>query len=78
MQDELERYLNTPKLVLLSEKANLNFDVVTWWRMNEMVYPTLAHMAFELFSIPSMSAEVERVFSRSYLENHELMRLAPS
>jgi len=78
VQDELERYLNTPKLVLLSEEANLNFDVVAWWRMNEMVYPTLARMAFELFSIPSMSAEVERVFSRSYLENHELTRLAPS
>lgn len=32
-----------------------------------MVYPTLARMAYELYSIPSMSAEVERVFSRYYL-----------
>lgn len=78
VQDELERYLNTPKLVLQSEEANLSFDVVAWWRANEIVYPTLARMAFELFSIPSMSAEVERVFSRYYLENHELTRLAPS
>jgi len=33
-----------------------------------MIYPTLARMAYELYSIPSMSAEVERVFSRYYLE----------
>ena len=74
----MERYLNTPKLVLQSEEANSSFDVIAWWRANEIVYPTLAHRAFELFSIPSMPAEVERVFSRYYLENHELTRLAPS
>jgi len=64
VQDELERYLNTPRLVLQSEEAHSSFDVVAWWRSNKTVYPTLACMAFELFSIPSMSAKVERVFSR--------------
>jgi len=33
-----------------------------------MIYPTLARMAYELYSIPSMSAEVERVFSRYRLQ----------
>ena len=43
-----------------------------------MVYPTLARMAYELYSIPSMSAEVEGgVFSRFYLEKHELTHVAP-
>jgi hypothetical protein len=78
VQNELERYLTSPKLTLPSEEANSAFDVIAWWRANEIVYPTLACMAFELFSIPSMSAEVERVFSRYYLQNHELIRIAPS
>ncbi len=69
VQDELQCYLKTPKEVLPTDEANVAFDVLAWWRMNELMYPTLAHMAFELFSIPSMSAEVERVFSRYYLEN---------
>src|SRR5438046_803403 len=69
VQDELQCYLKTPKEVLPTDEANVAFDVLAWWRMNELMYPTLACMAFELFSIPSMSAEVERVFSRYYLEN---------
>jgi len=69
VQDELQCYLKTSKEVLLTDEANVAFDVLAWWRMNELMYPTLACMAFELFSIPSMSAEVERVFSRYYLEN---------
>ena len=53
-------------------------DLIAWWRANEMVYPTLARMAYELYSIPSMSAEVARVFSRFYLEKHELTHVAQS
>ena len=48
----------------MTPQAHPSFDVVGWWKINEMVYPTLARIAFDLFSIPSMSAEVERVFSR--------------
>lgn len=66
--DELQRYLKSPREVLPTDDANEAFNVLTWWRANELVYPTLARMAFELFSIPSMSAEVERVFSRYYLQ----------
>jgi hypothetical protein len=37
-----------------------------WWRQRgESRYPTLAKMAYDLFSIPAMSAECERVFSNS-------------
>ena len=64
VQDELERYLNSPKVTLPTQEDNLSFDLIAWWKANEMVYPTLARMAFELYSIPSISAEVERVFSR--------------
>jgi hypothetical protein len=65
--DELERYLNSSKVTLSTQEANMSFDIIAWWKANEMMYPTLARMAFELYSIPSMSAEVERVFSRDHL-----------
>ena len=68
VQDELQRYLNSSKVTLATKEDNLSFDLIAWWKANEMLYPTLARMAFELYSIPSMSAEVERVFSRFYLE----------
>src|SRR6266516_5954436 len=68
VQDELESYLKSPPLTLSTKEVNLSFDLIAWWRVNEMVYPTLARMAYEVYSIPSMSAEVERVFSRYYLE----------
>ena len=45
-----------------------SFDLIEWWRANERVYPTLARIAYDLYSVLSMSAEVERVFSRYYLE----------
>ncbi len=67
-QDELERYLKAPPLAVSTQEDNLSFNLIAWWRANETVYPTLARMAYELYSIPSMSAEVERVFSRYYLE----------
>ena len=68
VKDELERYLKSPPLSVSTKEANLSFDLIAWWKANETVYPTLARMAYELYSIPSMSAEVERVFSRYYLE----------
>jgi len=57
--DELTRYLERPVLVLVDETANDAFE-----------YPTLARIAFNVFSIPSMSVEPERVFS-GYVLVHE-------
>ena len=68
VQDELERYLKAAPLVSSNQEADLSFDLIAWWRVNETIYPTLARMAYELYSISSMSAEVEKVFSRYYLE----------
>jgi hypothetical protein len=36
---------------------------IQWWRTNEGEYPVLSKLAYDLLSIPAMSAEVERVFS---------------
>ena len=61
--DEVTRYLSVPILVLENEAANDAFDPLEWWKGNAMEYPTLSHIAFNDFSIPSMSVEPERVFS---------------
>lgn len=60
---ELERYLKSPLMILQGTTANKSFNVLDWWKANRAEYPTLFRIAVELFSIPGMSAEVERVFS---------------
>ena len=62
-EDELTRFLNAPLLVLESQKANDEFDVLEWWKGNSQEWQTLAQIAFEIYSIPAMSVEPERVFS---------------
>lgn len=36
---------------------------LAWWKRHETEFPRLARMARDIFSIPGMSAEVERLFS---------------
>lgn len=62
-ESELDRYLKAPLLVLKGQDANDKFDPLEWWKGNAMEYPTLSRIAFEIFSIPAMSVEPERVFS---------------
>lgn len=57
--DDLENYTS-----LRPEKI---FDPITWWRDHESLYSTVAKMAFDLFSVPAMSAECERIFSQAKL-----------
>ena len=40
-------------------------EPLTWWIKGQKTYPTLAKMAFDLYSIPAMSSECERVFSQT-------------
>ena len=62
-ETELDRYLKAPLLCLKGEEANKKFDPLEWWKGNAVEYPTLARIACELYSIPAMSVEPERVFS---------------
>jgi len=48
---------------LKDKKADAMFNPLEWWKVNEMEYLTLSRIAFEIFSIPAMSVEPERVFS---------------
>lgn len=63
IESELERYLKSSLMILQGKEVNKSFDVLEWWKANKAEYPTLFRIAIELFSIPGMSAEVERVFS---------------
>lgn len=61
--NELQWYLKSPLMILRGKVANDSFDVLTWWKANQEEYPILSCIAIDLYSIPGMSAEVERVFS---------------
>src|SRR5216117_2175287 len=68
-EDELIRYLKAQVLIL---DVNEEFDILKWWKGNSKEYPILCHMALDVFSIPAMSVEPERVFSESVLFNAKL------
>jgi hypothetical protein len=60
--DEYKEYLKIP--AAHCEKP------LTWWQARHTEWPSLAAMAFDVLSIPLMSAECERVFSAAgYLIN---------
>ncbi|KAJ6437067.1 transposase-like protein [Purpureocillium lavendulum] len=51
---------------------------IEWWKQHQLEYPVLYQMALDLFSIPGMSAECERVFSQTKkMITDERNRLAP-
>ena len=62
-EDELTCYLKAPLLFLGTAEANDGFDLLKGWKGNTKEYPTLARIAFDIFSVPAMSVEPERVFS---------------
>jgi hypothetical protein len=59
-RDEYERYIQ-PGRVKVPEGKQMH--PIRWWQANEGEYPTLAQLAYDLLSIPAMSAENERIFS---------------
>jgi hypothetical protein len=56
--DELNDYLSSPRL-----QPNADFNVLSYWKMNQGKYPQLAQLARATYGIPSGSASAERVFS---------------
>ncbi|KAF6528137.1 hypothetical protein HZS61_008439 [Fusarium oxysporum f. sp. conglutinans] len=53
-------------------------DPLEWWNRHQLEYPVLYRMALDLFSIPCMSSECERVFSQTKkMITDERNRLAP-
>lgn len=60
--DELTDYNKHPPVVL---PAGVN--VIEWWIQQRSTHPRLAQWALDVLSVPAMSAECERVFSRAKL-----------
>jgi len=57
-ENEWTRYLKSPLVRNWS-----GFSVRNWWLEHEKEFPTLSRMALDLLAVPSMSTEVERIFS---------------
>lgn len=41
------------------------FDVLTWWKANELKYPTLQQMARDFLAVPASTVASESAFSSS-------------
>ena len=69
--DELDRYLLEPVLDQVD-------DIISWWRGQKTRLPNLTAMTLDIFAIPAMSAEPERVFSgaKHTLDNRAVMSAA--
>ena len=44
-------------------KKTPNFDILNWWKVNGVVYPTLQAIARDLLAIPISSVASESAFS---------------
>lgn len=57
-KSELDQYLDESLLPRESEE----FDVIEWWKLNRIKYPTLSKMAADILSIPLATVPRELVF----------------
>ncbi|WJZ98159.1 hypothetical protein VitviT2T_016708 [Vitis vinifera] len=57
MKSELDQYLEESVLPRVHE-----FDLLGWWKLNKLKYPTLSKMARDILSIPVSSVAVESIY----------------
>lgn len=60
LQDEFQSYLAL-------KRSDKNQNILDWWKDHEKMFPTLAKMARDIFSITATSVPVERLFSLAKL-----------
>ena len=58
-KSDLVKYLDDPIEVIPSE----NFNILHWWRMNEVKYPIVSKLAKDILSIPITTVSSESAFS---------------
>ena len=56
-QHEYEKYI--------SEKPDYIDNPIQWWKDREVIFPNLSRFALDMLTIPAMSSESERVFSKA-------------
>ncbi|KAF2301389.1 hypothetical protein GH714_023571 [Hevea brasiliensis] len=57
MKSELDQYLEESLLPRVHE-----FDVLGWWKLNKLKYPTLSKMAADILSVPISTVAPDSVF----------------
>ncbi|VVA41700.1 PREDICTED: zinc finger, partial [Prunus dulcis] len=60
LEHEVDRYLTDP-----IEKMVPNFDILKWWKLNGVKYPSLSLIAKDVLSIPVSTVASESCFSTS-------------
>lgn len=73
-KSDLDKYLGEPNVPLIED-----FDILSWWKTNGAMYPTLQKIARDILGIPVSSVPSEQVFSTGgrVLSAHR-SRLLPS
>lgn len=56
-KSELDEYLEEPLLPIVQE-----FDILSWWKLNGLRYPTLSRIASDILSIPVSTLPADSVF----------------
>lgn len=59
ISNEVDKYLNDPPL-FTSDKQ---FNILEWWKMNAVIYPTLSKVAKDVLAIPCSTVASENAFS---------------
>lgn len=57
MRSELDQYLDESLM-----PRSQDFDVLSWWKLNKLKYPTLSRMASDILSTPITTVSPENVF----------------
>lgn len=63
MKSELDQYLDESLLPRVQE-----FDVLGWWKLNKLKYPTLSKMARDILSIPVSTLAPDSIFDTTTKE----------
>ncbi|XP_021760753.1 zinc finger BED domain-containing protein DAYSLEEPER-like [Chenopodium quinoa] len=63
MKSELDQYLEESLLPRIQD-----FDVLGWWKLNKIKYPTLSKMARDILTVPLSTVSAESVFDSSFKE----------
>ncbi|CAN1292218.1 Putative AC9 transposase [Linum perenne] len=65
-RSELEKYLsndNDDEILTIEDFNAYNYDVLGWWKRNEMRYPILSTMARDILAAPITTVASESTFS---------------
>nr|XP_011468655.1 PREDICTED: zinc finger BED domain-containing protein RICESLEEPER 3-like [Fragaria vesca subsp. vesca] len=59
VKSELQKYLDEERL----DRKKKEFDILSWWKMEQLRYPVLGHLARDVLTIPISTVASESAFS---------------